>query len=141
MAVPGNGARVVATSDTAEALLQRAAATLSIDDPEYRKLNAGKLRDAGERIAKEILVKKRTEAGDTASIADYEGLTLGPLIAALEPHHEDPSHRGKWNTVNAMLSPGTHDADPPAANELRIASGDLKRFHKDYLKRPDQTAR
>jgi len=134
MLTPGDGARVVATTDTAEALLQRADATLAIDNPDYRKANAGKLRDAAERVAKEILVKQRLEAGEPASIADYEGQTLGPLIAALEPFHQDSSHPGKWRTVNTMLSPGSHDADPPAANELKIALGDLKRFHKDYLR-------
>lgn len=134
MLTPGDGAQVVPTTDTAEALLQRAAATLAVDNPEYRKANAGKLRDAAERVAKEILVKKRLGAGEVVSISDYEGQMLGPLIADLEPYHQDPSHRGKWRTVNAMLSPGSHDTDPPAADELKIAHGDLKRFHKDYLR-------
>jgi RecF/RecN/SMC N terminal domain len=133
LATPGEGARVVATSDTAQALLERTGAYLGHPDPEFRKVGAGKLRDAAERVAKEILVRKRTEAGESASVADYEGQTLGPLIAALEPYLDDPSHRGKWRNVNDLLSPGSHDGDPPAATALGVARGDLKQFHSHYL--------
>jgi hypothetical protein len=130
---PGEGARVVATSDTAQALLERTGAYLGHANPEFRKIGAGKLRDAAERVAKEILVRERAEAGESASVADYEGQTLGPLIAALEPYLDDPSHRGKWRNINDLLSPGSHDGDPPAASALAVARGDLKQFHSHYL--------
>lgn len=114
-------------------MLERAGATLATDHPEFRKSNASKLRDAAERLAKEIVVRKRTEAGEAASIADYEGKTLGPLIADLEPYFQDPSHKGKWKNANELLSPGPHDAEVPTVNDLRVAFGDLKRFRRDYL--------
>ncbi len=138
METPGDGARVIPTSDTAKALLQRAAATLRNENPEIRKQNAAKVREAGERLAKEILVKKRTEAGGTVTLADYDGTTLGPLIADLEPHFNDASHKGKWRNVNELTSRGgPHDTEVPTVNDLVVAHGDLKRFRKDYLSSDD----
>ena len=133
METPGDGARVVATSDTAEALLQRAGATLRNDNPEIRKQNSAKVREAAERLAKEILVRKRTAAGETATIADYDGKTLGPLIADLEPYLDDPSHKGKWRNVNELVSRGgLHDTEVPTTNDLSVAHGNLKQFRRHY---------
>lgn len=130
---PGEGARVVATSDTAKAMLERAGATIKNSSPVFRKPNARKLRDAAERLAKEILVHERTEAGESATIADYKEQTLGPLIGKLEPYLTKPEDKGKWKNINEILSPGSHDDEIPTATALGIAYGDLKRFCRDYL--------
>lgn len=133
LANPKDGAIIAKASNTAEAFLQDAAAYLGSDLTQMRRVCANKLRTAAERIAKEILVKEREAAGDTASLDDYEGKTLGPLIIDLVPYLHDPSHKGKWRNANTLTTPGSHDDAPPDRNDLRVAYGDLRRFYKDYL--------
>ncbi len=89
---------------------------------------------SSQRLAKEILVKERSAVGESCSFEDYEGRTLGPLIADLTPYLRDQADRGKWRTINDWLSPGHHDAPPPARADLKMAYGDLRTFHKTYIK-------
>jgi hypothetical protein len=131
---PMNGSIVAKTSDTADALLQQAAINLQSDNEAVRRAAANGLRLAAERLAKEILVKARTEKGDACSLADYEGTTLGPLIAGLQPYLADQADRGKWKTINLLLSPGSHDAPVPSRTDLKVAHGDLRTFHKGHIK-------
>src|SRR5262249_223962 len=56
---PFEGTTVTRTTNTAEALLQRAKVYLESDDAHLRGSAATKLREAAERIAKEIIVKSR----------------------------------------------------------------------------------
>lgn len=121
------------TANTAEALWQRAGACLISDVAEIREVAANKLRVAAERIAKEILVASRRAAGDSCSLADYEGMTLGPLAASLEPFLREPSHAGKWRVVRDLLNPGSHDDAPPSRNDLRQSHGYLREFLRYYL--------
>jgi hypothetical protein len=131
---PKNGSIVAKTSDTADALLQQAAIYLHSDNEAQRRAGSNALRLAAERLAKEILVKQRTAKGESCSLADYEGETLGPLITALSPYLTEQAERGKWKAVNTWLSPGSHDAPVPSRADLRTAHGDLRAFYKTYIK-------
>ena len=131
---PAEGTVVVRTTNTAEALLQRGKGYLDSDDPEFRSSAASKLREAAERIAKEIIVKSRLEKGQTCSIADYDGMTLGPLTTALTPWLTEKSHPGKWKVVGDLLNPGTHDDSPPQKNDLKMAFGYLRESLQHYLR-------
>lgn len=130
---PVRGVTVIKTANTAEALWQRAGACLISDVAEIREVAANKLRVAAERIAKEILVASRRSAGETCSLADYQGVTLGPLVSALEPVLTEPSHPGKWRVVCDLLNPGSHDDAPPSRADLRQARGYLGEFLRHYL--------
>lgn len=131
---PMNGSIVAKTTDTADALLQKATINLQSDNEAVRRAGANDVRLAAERLAKEILVKERTANEDLCSLADYEGETLGRLIVALDPYLTDPSHKGKWRMINNLVSPGSHDATVPSRTDLKVAYGDLRAFYKSYIK-------
>jgi RecF/RecN/SMC N terminal domain len=131
---PIEGTTVTRTSNTAEALLQRAKVYLDSDDTQLRGSAASKLREAAERIAKEIIVNSRNARGDTCSITDYDGTTLGPLIRQITPYLTKGDEPGKWRVIGNWLNPGSHDDTPPAKNELKMAFGYLSEFVKDYLR-------
>jgi len=130
-----SGTVALKSSDGLAVMLSRAEPFVSSENPEFRKMAAERLRDAGERFCKELLVKKRREAGDPAAlITDYDGKTLGQLIPEVNPALVmDSSHPGKLKTLEKHLNPGKHDDTPPSKGELQVALGDLKRFKKDYL--------
>ena len=129
------GTVALKSSDGLAVMLSRAEPFVSSDSPEFRKMAAERLRDAGERFCKELLTKRRRDGGDgSALITDYDGKTLGQLIPLTHPHLViDASHPGKLKTMEKHLNPGKHDDTPPSKGELQCALGDLKRFKKDYL--------
>lgn len=129
------GTVALKSSDGLAVMLSRAEPFVSSESPEFRKMAAERLRDAGERFCKEFLTKKRRDGGDaSALITDYDGKTLGQLIPLTHPHLVlDASHPGKLKTMEKHLNPGKHDDTPPSKGELQCALGDLKRFKKDYL--------
>jgi DNA repair exonuclease SbcCD ATPase subunit len=131
---PADGSVVIRTTNTAEALLQRAKVYLESDDPEFRSSAAGHLRKAGERIAKEIIVNARKSRSDVCSLADYDESTLGPLITELTPYLTKPDHPGKWKVVGDLLNPGSHDDAPPTKQDLKMAFGYLREALRDYLR-------
>ena len=131
---PATGSVIAKTSDTAEALLQQASIHLGSDHVAVRRAGSQAIRVAAERLAKEIIIKERTANGETATLEDYVGQTLGPLITDLTPYLTDPADRGKWKTINIAASPGQHDSSVPTRTDLKVAHGDLKKFHKTYIK-------
>ncbi len=131
---PSTGSVVAKTSDTADALLQQASINLGSDHVAVRRAGAQAIRVAAERLAKEILVKERTAKGDTCSLEDYEGQTLGRLIVEITPYLTDAADPGKWKTVNISTSPGLHDSSLPTRTDLKVAHGDLRKFYNTYIK-------
>ena len=127
------GAIIDKTSSKIAQLLADARPFLKNQVPEVRKIAAGKLRDAAERLCKEIIVKERRAQEDSCTITDYDGKILGELIGIVEPFLTDPSHPGKLQAIRRILNPGAHDAPVPASSELVVANGDILRFKKDYL--------
>jgi DNA repair exonuclease SbcCD ATPase subunit len=130
---PTDGTVVVKGTDTAEALLKEAKSFLR-DTPSLRDTGAGKLRTAGERVAKEILVAKRTAQGERASLADYTKQTLEKLVPKLLEHLPDERERGHWKNVSPRLSPGAHDDEPPAKNTLLLVYQQLLESHRKHVR-------
>ncbi len=126
------GSEVEKSSNTAHALLDRARPLLKSKRPPMRKTGAKQLRDAAERVAKEILVKHRRDEGDECDVTDYDSKALEQLITLLEHYFLDQAERGKWKTVQSVLNPGSHDDSTPAVTELVVAHGDLKKSLKDH---------
>lgn len=137
LGTPSDGTTAVRTSNTAETLLQRAKVYIDSSDPQLRRSGANKLREAAERIAKEIIVNGRNKNGDSCSITDYDGETLGPLIRKVTPYLTKPDEPGQWQVIGDRLNPGSHDDTPPAKNELKGVFTYLSNFVKGYL-RPRQ---
>jgi hypothetical protein len=131
---PSDGTTATRTSNTAETLLQRAKVYIDSPDPQLRRSGANKLREAAERIAKEIIVNGRNNNGDTCSITDYDGVTLGPLIRKVTPYMTKPDEPGQWQVIGDRLNPGSHDDTPPTKNELKGVFTYLSNFVKGYLR-------
>jgi hypothetical protein len=131
---PSDGTTATRTSNTAETLLQRAKIYIDSPDSQLRRSGANKLREAAERIAKEIIVNGRNDAGDACSITDYDGVTLGPLIRKVTPYMTKPDEPGQWQVIGDRLNPGNHDDTPPAKNELKGVFTYLSNFVKHYLR-------
>lgn len=130
---PADGTVVVKGTDTAEALLKEAKSFLK-DTPSLRETGAGKLRTASERVAKEILVVKRTAQGERASLADYAKQSLEKLVPQLLEHLDDERERGHWKNVSPRLSPGAHDDEPPPRNTLQLVYQQLLESHRRHAR-------
>jgi hypothetical protein len=132
---PHKGTVVIRGTDTAEALLDEAKAFIR-DTPSLRDTGAQKLRVAAERLAKEILVQKRHENGERASLADYRKHTLEKLVPKLCDVLADEKEQGMWKNISPRLSPGAHDDAPPAKNTLKTVRDQLVTSHKRHVKDP-----
>jgi hypothetical protein len=131
---PKQGPVITKTSDCCDAMLANAQPFLRNQNPEIRKEGSHRLRDAAERLCKDIAVKGRRKAGESCSLVDYDSQTLKPLISAAEPYlTQDPAHVGKLRAIGKLLSPGAHDAPTPRPNDLWIAYGNLKEIKKAYV--------
>lgn len=130
---PEKGTVVIKGTDTAEALLDEAKGFIK-ETPSLRDTGAQKLRVAAERLAKEILVQKRQEAGERASLGDYKKWTLEKLVPKLCEILDDEKEKGIWRNFSPRLSPGSHDDAPPAKNTLKTVRDQLMTLHKRHIK-------
>ena len=130
---PEKGTVLIKGSDTAEALLDEVKGFIK-ETPSLRDTGAQKLRVAAERLAKEILVQKRQEAGERASIGDYKRWALEKLVPKLGEVLDDDKEKGNWRNVSPRLSPGAHDDAPPAKNTLKTVRDQLVTSHKRHIK-------
>jgi hypothetical protein len=118
-----------------ENYLDMAKPFLAKDSVDYRKNAAGILRDGAERLAKEILVKKRREQGENCSVLDYASKTLGVLISELEPELNS-SEKGDWNSIRTVLNPSNHDDELAPLQDLKMVNGWIKKFLKEQILEP-----
>lgn len=100
--------------------------------PDLRKQGGELLRNAAERLCKEVLVKDRRAKGDkAAAIVDYDGENLGKLCPKVEPLLvADPAHAGKLRAIGKALNPANHDDTVPDQGTLMVAIGDLQTIKK-----------
>ena len=136
LARPVDGTMVVKGSDTLSVMLQAAQPFTTSPSLESRKRGSEMLRNAAERLCKELLVKKRREAGEmNALITDYTGAggTLGSLIKECIPHLSGSDEPGKLNFLNCLMSPGNHDDIAPANAALTTCRGNLATLKRKYL--------
>ncbi len=134
MANSKDGASFWKTSDTLEALIVAARPFLKNQNREIRKIAAHRLRDAAERLCKEIIVKYGSSTSTPCTIADFGGKMLSELVPKTEPFlTKDASHSGKLRVIGRLLNPGSHDTVVPEAMGLGVACGDLEMLKREYL--------
>lgn len=132
---PADGTKVVNKGDSARAQLSAIKPLVRNKNLEIRKLAAKRMRDAAERLCKEILVNEKTEDGNRVDITTYSGKTLESLCPMVEPFLKDPSHPGKIRNIKDTLNPGNHDDEVPNQGALSVAFGDLQKFEEIYVQR------
>lgn len=132
---PANGSSITNTADDLGMAFDRAEKLIRGGHSDLLKQAGSVVRDAAERICKEMLVKNRRAKGDaTASLSDYTNRTLGQLCPQVEPLlSHDASHPGKLRTIGGTVNPANHDDAVPAAGALKVALGDLRFLKKEYL--------
>lgn len=129
---PKEGTRVISKGDSAKSQLSAIKPLIRNKNSEIRKIAASKLRDAAERLCKEILVKERTKEGHKVSLTSFDKMTLEKLIPDVNKYLKDQSESGKLAYVKNLLNPGNHDDEVPSQADLSTAYGDLLKFEKDY---------
>jgi hypothetical protein len=132
---PLTGSEIRNKDDDLAAMIGRARPFCNSEDPEQRKVGAGKVRDAIERFCKVLLVRKRVATGDSmASITDYDGKNFSSYSANVKAILTmDKSHPGKLQAAHDYTTPGAHDDSPPPKSNLKMALGDLTSLKKEYL--------
>jgi len=132
---PVIGTEIRNENDALTTMIAKAHPFINSQDAEQRKQGAIQLRQAIERLSKEILVRNRRASSDhLASITDYDGDDFGTYSAQVFALlTQDASHPGKLRAAHAYVTPGPHDDTPPSKGQLKHVMGDLKKMKKDYL--------
>jgi hypothetical protein len=133
---PRDGTSISNSGDDLAAQLSRVETLVRGTHPELRKQAGERLRNAGERFCKMVLVRERWDKGDkSAALSDYDGKTLGDLGPKVEPLlSKDAAHPGKLRSFRDNLNPAKHDDGIPGQAILKVCLGDLKALTRDYLK-------
>ena len=134
---PLEGTQISKSSDALSLKLKAVEPFTRSNQLNIRKEGARRIRECGERFCKELLVRKRREAGDaTALITDYSGAkgTLDSLIDEAIPHLAGSHEPGKLKMLKLLINPGNHDDDVPARTTLAVCRGNLVALKKkEYL--------
>lgn len=101
---------------------------------EGRKAAASALRDAAERLGKQIVAAARTANGRPTTVASLGKMMLGQLIPEVLPHVRGKDEPGRWNSWKNILNPGSHDDEPPSGQALGVALGEIKKVRSDHEK-------
>jgi hypothetical protein len=138
---PSGGTVLIPKSDDLLSLLGEADVAVSYCLDTQLGEASDKVRKAAERLAKEIVVLNRRQAGMETTVADIDE-TLGELTKMATPFlTKDPSHPGKLKHAATVLNPGSHDDHrTPARQDLVVVMGDLKFLRKTYCKRTSVSA-
>ena len=133
---PQTGTIIENTSDTLMSKINRAKSLAKGGHPDVRKECGVQLRDAGELLCKEILVKGKNIQGDqNATLSNFEGKTLEWLCPRAEPFlDKDPSHPGKLELFKKTVNSACHDSTPPGSTEMTHACGEIGYLAKEYLR-------
>jgi hypothetical protein len=135
---PADGTKVINKGDSAKAQLSAVKPLVRNKNIEIRKIAATRLRDAAERLCKEILVIEKTAEGQRIDITTFTGKTLEALCPMVEPFLKDPSHPGQLKVIRNTLNPGSHDDEVPNQGDLTVAYGNLQKFEDVYVQRKGQ---
>lgn len=101
---------------------------------EGRKAAASALRDAAERLGKQIVAAARSANGSPTTVASLGKMMLGQLIPEVLPHVRGQDEPGRWNSWKNILNPGSHDDEPPSGQSLGVALGEIKKVRSDHEK-------
>ena len=102
-----------------------------------RKSASTALRDATERLAKQIVAAARSSNGNSTTVASLDGKMLRDLIPEVIPFAVGSDEPGKGSSIRSILNPGSHDAQVASTSSLSVAIGDLKKIRKDHERRWD----
>lgn len=127
---PVGGSEVKPVSDEFHNRLATAATLMHNPNTDVRKLAGQNLRDAAERLSKQIIVSELRKAGGTASVADYDGKTMGELKPLVTPYSAKPEEPGLWAVIVRELNPADHDTNPPTSAALKLSHDTLKQLEK-----------
>lgn len=132
---PGlGGSQVTNQDDFVSRKLTEAKAYLTNTTVEGRKAATSALRDAAERLGKQIVAAARTANGTPTTVASLDKKMLGDLIPELTAHARSTDEAGKWRSIKGILNPGSHDDEVASTQSLGVAVGDLKKIRKDHEK-------
>lgn len=132
---PGlEGSQVTNQDDFVGRKLAEAKAHLTNTTVEGRKAATSALRDAAERLGKQILAAARTANGTPTTVASLGGKMLGNLIPEITPHAQSTDEAGKWQSIKGILNPGSHDDEVASTQSLGVAVGDLKKIRENHEK-------
>ena len=139
---PADGTAVTNSGDDLMAMLARAQVVARGGHPELRRQAGESLRNAAERLCKEMLVRDRWLKGDErAALSDYDGKTLGQLEPKVEPLlTDDPSHPGKLRSIGSQLNPAKHDDNTRDLGTIKVALGELKFLSEAVSVRKDASS-
>lgn len=93
-----------------------------------RRTAGQNLRAATERLAKQIIVAAKRAAGQTSSIADFNGKTIGDLSPLVGPYAVDAQESGLWLVLARELNRSDHDANPPSCPALKQCYDSLRQI-------------
>lgn len=132
---PGlEGSQITNQDDFVGRKLAEAKAHLTNTTVEGRKATTSPLRDAAERLGKQIVAAARTVNGTPTTVASLGGKMLGDLIPEITPHTQSEDEAGKWQSIKRILNPGAHDDEVASTQSLGVAIGDLKKIRQNHEK-------
>lgn len=114
-----NGCEIIAVSDEYYKRMATAKSLMLNPHTDARRTAGQSLRAATERVAKQIIVAAKRNAGDTSSIADYDGKTIGDLTPIVSPYAANAQETGLWSVLARELNRSDHDTNPPSCGALK----------------------
>jgi DNA repair exonuclease SbcCD ATPase subunit len=129
---PGLGAVLLRNRDEFEHLLRKAEQQMDSPLSDNRKAAGQSLREAAERLAKQVIIAYRKTEDPRAKCSDLDGKCLRDLIPLVSQHAVECDEPGKWRALKDILNPASHAAPPPESIALRNAHGNLRKFKKDH---------
>lgn len=132
---PLDGTTVIDSADDLDSQFIKADKLVRSGVPDLHKQAGRIIREAAERLCKELLVRDRRAKGQAAaSLNDYSGKNLGQLEPFVSPLLvKDGGDPGKLRTIGIAVNPANHDDAVPSAGDLKVALGNLRTFKKQYL--------
>lgn len=132
---PGlEGSQITNQHDFVGRKLAEAKAHLTNTSVAGRKAATSALRDAAERLGKQIVAAARTANGTPTTVVSLGGKMLGDLIPEITAHVQSQDEAGKWQSIKGILNPGSHDDEVASTQSLGVAVGDLRRIRQNHEK-------
>lgn len=133
---PVEGTEPVLTSDVFTNHMSTARDSLAITSSRGRRISCGHLRDAVERLAKQIIATNKTAAGEPCTVAEaFPQMGAKNLSDAL-PHVRGfalaPDEPGRWNEFISNLNPGNHDDKLPSTATLNQLLRNLSKISRAH---------
>ena len=125
------------TSDTFINHMSAARDSLAVTSAQGRRVTCGHLRDAVERLAKQIIATNKADMGEPCTVADafhrVKAKNLGDALPHVRGFALSPDEPGRWNEFASNLNPGNHDdSNLPSTATLNQLLRNLSKIAKDH---------